>query len=304
MSDHTTQSDPDKTPTAKGRIEPRTVARSALALGALALPDPTRLGPGRRHLLRLARSTYVGWYIADMARRSQIPDVSPVVFGAVSGVASGLITAPLDEAADRWMADRLRAWGVRRPRLVLALAGAGMGAWLAVDQQRQQASQDEGELLEPDDFFETIDVPDHARALVQAMLDVVSAAAGGPVSALAESATTLRDQLDQAQASVLRDQPMTTDVHFQVPAEAPRVVPHTQGWPVRAHFEAGELPLVVELWIGNGYLDHLSIMLRDDDLAEDDERWGTDLLDVLESWPAPEQVRLVMETPEGSRPVG
>ncbi|WP_131106075.1 hypothetical protein [Ornithinimicrobium sufpigmenti] len=306
MSEITAQSELDATPDQKGRCEPRTVVASALALGALTLPDHTRMGSGQRHLLRLARSAYVGWYTADMARGSSVPDVSPVAFGAVSGMAAGLITAPMDEATDRWVADRLRAWGVPRPRLALALIGAGMGALLALDQQRQQASVDEDELLEPDDFFESVDVPDHARALVQAMLDAAGSPAGdAPVPAgLAGTAATLRGQLDHARASVLRDQPLSTDVHFEVPPETPRVVPHTQGWPVRAHFEAGGLPLQVELWIGNGYLSHLSIMLRDDDLAEDDQRWEIDILDVLESWPAPEQVRLVVETPDGSRPVG
>lgn len=306
MTDTAPQADLDTPPGQKGRFEPRTVAASALALGALALPDHTRMSRGRRHLLRLARSAYVGWYTADMVRRTPMPEVPAPLFGAVAGAAAALATAPVDEASDRWLADRLRSWGVPRPRLVLAVVGAGMGAVLALENQTRPTQDGEDELLEPGDFFESVEVPVHARALVQAMLEAAaSAGAGVPVPAgLAETAATLRHQLDQAGASVLRDQPLSTDVHFEVPAEAPRVVPHSQGWPVRAHFEAGELPLQVELWIGDGHLSSLSIMQRSDDLAEDDQRWEIDILDVLESWPTPEQVRLVVETAEGSRPVG
>lgn len=282
-------------PTTRARVEPGTIAASALALGALALPDPARLGPGRRHLLRLGRAAYLAWYIHGLVRRAPLPDVPAPLFGAASGAAAALVTAPLDEAADRWMDARLRSWGMQRPRLLVALAGAGMGAALALDQSRPVT--DEDGLLQPEDFFETVEVPAAAHALVTVMLDAVP-------PGLAESATILAEQLDRAQASVLRDEPMITDVNFEVPQDVTRVVPHTQGWPVRAHFEAGDLPLQVELWIADGTLSALNIMLRDQDLAEDDERWQIEILDVLEAWPAPDQVRLVVETAESSRAVG
>lgn len=299
------------------RIEPGAVAASALALGALALPDHTRMSPGRRHLLRLGRAAYVGWYTWDVARRTPWPQLPAPVLGAVGGAAATLATAPVDEAVDGWMADRLRSWGVRRPRLALALAGVGIGAALALDNQLRPSPDDASEWVEPDELFETVEVPDHARALLEAMLDAGAAtrsaeAAGQTVApaglavpaGLTEAAAILREQLDQARATVLRDQPMTTDVHFQIVDDVPRVVPHTQTWPVRAHFEAGGVPLQVELWIGDGHLSGLSIMQRSDDLAEDDERWSVDILEVLEAWPAPAEVRLVLETADGSRPVG
>lgn len=296
-------------PSVRGRIDVGTVAASALALGALALPDPARLGAGRRHLLRLGRAAYLGWYAHDLIRRTPLPEVQAPLFGAATGVTAALVTAPVDEAVDTWADTRLRSWGVRRPRLLLAAAGAVMGAALAVDNQiRPVTDEDEG-LLEPADLFETVEVPAAARALLVAMLDAAGstapAAEQGVVSAgLAASARILRGQLDHAQASVLEDGGLSTDVYLSVPADAPRVVPHAQGWPVRAHFETGGLPLQVELWIADGHLSGLSVMLRDDDLAEEDERWATDILDVLEAWPTPEQVRLVIETAEGPRPVG
>lgn len=305
MTETAAQNDLDPTPTPKARVEPRSLVASALALGALALPDHTRMSRGQRHLLRLARSAYVGWYTADMARRTPLPDVPPVAFGAVAGVAATLVTAPVDEAADRWLAGRLESWGVRRPRLTMAVAGAGLGALLALDNQRLGRPDAEPDWHEPSDLYETVEVPADARALVEALLDAVSSPGADRVdlAGLVGSAATLRGQLEQAQAQQLQDWPMSTDVHFEVPTEAPRVVPQTQGWPVRGHFEAGELPLLLELWIAGGHLSHLSIMLRDDDLAEDDERWETDILEVLEAWPTPDEVRLVVETAEGTRPL-
>lgn len=302
MSDPSAQSDLDTPPDRQGRFAPRTIAASALALGALSLPDQTRMSPGRRHLLRLARSTYVGWYTADMARHTPLPSVPAPLFGAVAGAAAALATAPVDEASDRWLADRLGSWGVRRPRLAMALIGAGMGALLALDQQRQQSSQDQ-ELLDPEDLFETVEVPEAARALVTAMLEAVvaeDAAAPG----LDGAAAILGEQLEQAKASVLRHELMYTDVFFSDLEDTTRVVPHAQTWPVRAHFEAGDVPMMVELTIGDGRLGGLSIMHRDQDLGEDDPRWEVELLDVLETWPAPHEVRLVVETAEGYRPLG
>lgn len=284
------------------RVEPGLVAASALALGALSLPDPARLGPGRTHLLRLGRAAYLGWYARDLSRRVPLPDVPASLLAAAGGAAAALATAPVDEATDRWLDARLRRWGVRRPRLLLALAGAGMGAALALDSQTTTPTA-EG-LLQPDDLFETVEVPIAARALIVALLDVAtSPPAGEAQPGLAGSATTLRAQLDRARASVLGGEPMTTDVFLVVPDDVRRVVPHAQTWPVRAHFEADGLPLLVELTVGDGRLAGLSIMPRSDDLPGDDDRWAVDLLDVLEAWPTPEQVRLVVETAEGHRPV-
>ena len=280
-----------------------TVAARALALGALTLPDHTQMSRGQRHLLRLARSGYVGWYAADMFRRTSMPDVPAPFFGVVTGVATALITAPADEAVDRWFADRLRSWGMRRPRLALALTSAGVGALLALENQMRATPDEDADLLDPENFFDTVEVPAAARALVTAMLEAVMAedtAAPG----LDRAAAILREQLDQAKASVLRHEQMATDVFFSDLEDATRVVPHAQTWPVRAHFEAGDLPLVIELTIGDGHLGGLSIMHRDQDLGEDDPRWEVELLDVLETWPTPQEVRLVIETGEGYRPVG
>lgn len=285
--------DPATAEPREGRPHPATVAVSALALGALALPEPARLAPGPRHLLRLARAAYVGWYTWGLTRRDALPHVPPQVFGAAAGAGLTLAGAPVDEATDAWVSERLRRAGVGNPRLLMGLAGAGMGALLALDSRARP--EDDEELRTPEDFFETVEVPPAGRALVEAMADA---------AADQEEGALLRQQLDVARASVLAGGVPTTDIFFEVPEGTTRLVPHAQTWPVRGHFEAGDLPLRLELQVGDGRLGGLSIMLRDEDLADDDERWEVDVLDVITGWPAPEQVRWVVETPEGLRPVG
>lgn len=271
------------------------LAASALAAGALTLPDPARLAPGPRHLLRLGRAAYVGWYSWASLRHRAMPEVSPSVFGAVAGAGLTLASAPVDEATDAWLSERLRRLRVGNPRLALALAGAGMGALLALD-TRPDEDEDATHVGTPEDFFDTVEVPATARALVEAMTDAaLHAQLDAPVDPA--QAEVLRAQLDAAQASVLAGGVPTTDVFFEVPEDLPRLVPHHQTWPVRGHFEAGGVPLQLELQIGAGRLAGLSILQRDEDLPADDERWEIDLLDVLEAWPTPEQVRWVVDRP-------
>ena len=297
------QTNPTTQAARRGRIEPGAVAASALAFGALSLPDPDRLTPARRRLLTLGRAAFLGWYTWDLTRRNPVPEVPATALWAVTGASLSLAFAPLDEATDRWLSGHLRRRGVQRPRLALALIGAGLGAGLALDAQMSGAADEDADLLDPENFFDTVEVPAAARALVTAMLEAVMAedtAAPG----LDRAAAILREQLDQAKASILRHEQMATDVFFSDLEDATRVVPHAQTWPVRAHFEAGDLPLMIELTIGDGHLGGLNIMHRDQDLGEDDPRWEVELLDVLERWPTPEEVRLVIETGEGYRPVG
>lgn len=266
------------------------VAVGALALGALSLPDPNRLPSGRRHLLRLGRAAYVGWYSGAAARRAEVPDVPAPLFGAVAGAAVALVTAPVDEATDAWLTGLLRRAGVTRPRLAAALAGAGLGAWVAVDSQRVTGSQDP---TTADDLFRTGDLPDDARRTMELLL----------TAAPSESADTLLRQLEVARATVPVGG-MSLDVYLEVPDDSPRVVPHTQVWPVRAHVEAGVMPLEIELATTGGHLTSLTISQRSEDLTDDDPRWDLDVHDVLQGWPPASELRLVTETPDGYRPLG
>ncbi|MGD8149491.1 hypothetical protein [Ornithinimicrobium sp. Y1694] len=278
----------------KPALNPRTIGLSALALGALALPDPARLSPGQRHLLRLARAGFVGWYAWDLTRRTEgWPPVSPEFLGAAGGAAVTLATAPLDEATDAWADRTLRRFGIDNPRPVIAGLAALMGAGLAADAQSRPAVADAW--VPVDDVFESIELPGYARSLIEKMLD------SAPVE-FTPAATALRAQLDVATASTLVDQE-STDVFLQVPDDAPRTVPHGLTWPVRGHFELGEIPVQLELSIGDGHMVGLNIMMRDAYLADDDPRWEVDLLEHLDAWPTPDQVSWVVETSQGLQPV-
>lgn len=273
------------------RLRPVTIAASALALGALMLPEPARLSPGRRHLLRLGRAAYAGWSMWEYTRRTPLPVVPTEVGGALGGAALTLAVAPVDEAADAWVTDRLRRAGVRRPRVGLALAGATIGALMAVDSQLRPDKT--GSWLEADELFEEAPLPDDAGDLVRAMLQAAPSSA----------AATLSAQLDVATACVLKDDPQFGDVSFIVPDDGQRVVPHTQTWPVRAHLEAQGVPLEIELSVADGRLVSLTVAHRIEDMADDDDRWEREIADLLDSWPRPEDVRLVVETADGLRPL-
>lgn len=292
----------------EGRIRPVTVAASALALGAVVLPDPARLSPVALHLQRLGRAAYLGWFTWDLTRRTPMPEVPASLFGAAAGAGLGLAMAPVDEATDAWAMRLMDRIGVRRPRLAIALAGAAAGTLAVLDNQTRPTEEDILDLMTPEDLFEAVEVPPRARDLIGAMLDAADpdGALGPAAPVTSASVEALREQLSFARASMLSEDvaDLATDVFLDVPEDAPRAVPHQQTWPVRGHFEAGDLPLQLELSIGDGRLVGLSIMQRDADLAEDDPRWEADILDVLQEWPAPEQVRWVVETAEGYRPVG
>ena len=66
------QSDATTQAAQRGRIEPGAVAASALAFGALSLPDPNQLTSARRRLLRLGRAAFLGWYTWDLTRRTPV----------------------------------------------------------------------------------------------------------------------------------------------------------------------------------------------------------------------------------------
>ena len=117
------QTNPTTQAARRGRIEPGAVAASALAFGALSLPDPDRLTPARRRLLTLGRAAFLGWYTWDLTRRNPVPEVPATALWAVTGASLSLAFAPLDEATDRWLSGHLRRRGVQRPRLALALIG-------------------------------------------------------------------------------------------------------------------------------------------------------------------------------------
>ena len=269
-------------------LPPRSLATalaSGAALGALTLPAHHRLSPGRRHLLRVATAAWGGWYGWNLARTLPIPFVPTAALGAAATAALTLASAPVDEAFDAGLERRLLAWGLNRPRLILAAAAAGLGTLALLDTVRAAEEED---WVDAEELFDDADLSPAIAALIAALLNAEDS----------ESSRALLEQLGQARAQVF-DEGFSASVYLTVPEEAATVVPRLQEWPIHAHFEVDGLPLRVDLTIGEGRLTAAHIMLRDEELDEDDPRWEIDIEEVLHTWPGVEQVRLMRETPQG-----
>lgn len=270
----------------------RDAALAAVAFAALTLPDPARMGPGRRHLLRLGSAAVTGW-LGWRAAEDQdgVPFVAPSAFGAAAGAAAALALAPVEDATDRWLHGRLRRAGLHNPRPAMALAAAALGA-LALATDRRSGTQGE-ELVAVEDLYEERDLDPALRALIRAMLEAGDPAAVGPALA----------QLDGARAQALGDGFEST-VSLVVDPDLPRVVPHTQAWPVSARWHIGEHPVVLQLQLHGGRLDHVALVPDEERYPDDQDPFEvTPVDDPDNTWPGPGEVTLTVETPEGVRSV-
>lgn len=273
-------------------LRPRPRARDAVlgaaALAALTLPDPARLSPARRHLLSLGSAALSGWVGWRVAQDEEVPFVPPPAFGAAAGAAVALALAPIEDATDRWLVARLRRAGVRHPRPVMALAAAGLGA-LAWAKDGPGRDDDR---VDVKDLYREIELDPALGEIVRAMLT-----AGDP------AAPAVLAQLESARAQALGDH-FESSVMFSVGPDLPKVVPHTQSWPVRARWHIGEHPVELTLQIHAGRLDHVALMPVEDDYPEGTDPFAvTPVDDPDNTWPALADVRLLAETPEGMRPV-
>ncbi|GAA1175804.1 hypothetical protein GCM10009584_16550 [Ornithinimicrobium humiphilum] len=265
----------------------RDAALAAVAIAALTLPDPQRSRPGTRHLLRLGSAAVAGWAGWRAASSSDVPFVPPAAFGAAAGAAAALALSPVEDATDRWLDTGLRRAGVRHPRPVMAVAAAALGAfaWLT---DRPAADEDE-EWVPVDELYQERELDPALRALVGAMIG-----AGDPAAA-----TALRQQLATARAKALGDEFEST-VMLSVDEDGPRVVPHTQVWPVRARWSIREHPVELLLQLDRGRLDHVALMPLEEAYADDVDPYEDSPVDDPDnSWPTVAEVSLVRETPDG-----
>lgn len=273
-------------------IPPTSARRDAVlaagAFAALTLPDPDRLGPAGRHLLRLGSAAVAGWAGWRATQDEDVPFVPPAAFGAAAGAAAGLALAPLEEATDRWLHASLRGAGLRHPRLVMAVAAAGLGA-LAVGTGRTSS---DGGCVPVEDLYTERELDPSLRRILQSVL---AAGPSGPAAALTA-------QLTGARAQTMGDDFEST-VTLVVEETLARVVPHTQCWPVRARWEIDGHPVELVLQVHGGRLDHVSLLPVEEEYAEDVDPFEvTPVDDPGNNWPDLAAVTLVEETPEGLRP--
>lgn len=266
-------------------------AIGAAAAGALTLVDPARLRPTGRFALRSASAGIAGvgaWSAFDTAPELMAEPGRRVAFtAAVVGLVYG--AAELGEVLDAATVRGLRRIGVRRPRVVMALATVGVGLATAVVDYR--TARDAPPL---DDAAG----PVH-REVTAGVRDLAAAILGHTEE---YDSLRLRAQLAVASEEVWEDDDGIPSrvVGFSTPDDVPLAVPHTFTFPVSARFVSPRgVPCVVRLGVEGGRLGWLVIDVDDElwaPIADDWDAGGGDpdpLADV--AWPAVDDVALVAE---------
>ncbi|GGH50636.1 hypothetical protein [Microbacterium album] len=282
----------------------RTVAHGATITAlsaALTLVDHRSLRPGARFAYRAASAVVAAWILWADLRTTSRETVAPATRAGLTAAAAGLTlgVAEAAETVDGRMQDALQRNGLRRPRLLMAAAGAALTAgswWLG----RRAAGSDAAPDGPADEEYaeEIIDLPDDVRALTAALLTATDA----------YGAPELRAQLEQARA-VLYEGPVEGSfwpgIGFHVPEDLPRAVPGDANFPVLGRYSAlGGRTFDVYLSVLEGRLGSLSISEASDWSEADHVAWfdaGRGVHE-LPGWPDVTELTLLQETPAGLQP--
>jgi len=112
----------------------------AVVTGVLTLPDPARRSRAGRFALRSAAAGLTGAMV--WVGLGEDPELGATVRrrGGITAGAVALVygTAPLGERLDAVTQRALLRCGVRRPRVLLAVAGTGLGLAMAVKDRRAE----------------------------------------------------------------------------------------------------------------------------------------------------------------------
>lgn len=280
--------DPARGSAASARL--REAALAAAAFGALTLPDPRRRGPRGQHLLRLGSAGLAGWAGWKATQLEEVPFVPPAALGAAGSAALALALAPVEESTDRWLQSRLEGAGLRRPRVAMALLAAGVAALAWAWEPEPARDEADEELLDED---EEHDLDPALRELLVALLSV-----GEPTA----TATALA-QLEQARARGAGG--FESTMVLAVPEGGPRLVPYSQTWPVRARWQIDGHPVELAVQVHEGRLEHAFLApVVDAYPADVDPDEVTPIDDPGNTWPTPDLVELVRDTPDGVQHAG
>lgn len=275
-------------------------ALSAALLAGLTLVDPRRLGIGARVAYRAGLALLTGWlaWVATENDEGLLLPASARAGLAVGAAGVVLGAAEATEATDGWIHDRLTTAGVKRPRVLMAVAVAALsvGSWWLNRRElgAQQAPADEEELA-----AETIEVPGQVRELAALLLSQTDSF----------GAAELRAQLEAARAvsySGPEPEGFWPGIGFQVPEELPLAVPGDANFPVIGRFRAIE-DRTFDLYVSiqGGHLANLSVSEAADWSTEEHLAWleAGRGVDELDGWPDPSELELLIETPAGPRPL-
>jgi hypothetical protein len=272
---------------------------SATAIGGLTLIEPRNLGNGAKAAYRIATAALTGAYTA-----ATLPLDIPIGTGQRSsiGVAAGGATMGLAdqlEALDAAMVDWLTTRGVRRPRWWLAGAGATMvAAGWAADRAEQRSLQKALLKGADGDWDEEADLGPADPAVV-AILDALLRPGVPGVEALRIQLDSVRQRNPGVPEGLPPDALeglFATDAHLAVDGDAPRVVPRTQVWPVKARFTRNGASFEIELQIHEGRLASLSLMVADEMYGPDSDVDHDEAIGLLTAWPEVDELEFLTET--------
>lgn len=282
---------------------------STAAMTALALINPRRLTPGKRAAYRTAVAGLTGWMAwAAMNEQSSQTSVAPEVKVGVTTAAAGIALggADLGETLDGKIHDALLKRGATRPRLWMAAATAVLNlavltldrksdAWLAQPDTLDNGEYDELEGLEAT----LVDLPDDVRALIETLLDATESFGAAELRTQLERAK-LEEWVGEDESSFYPGAGLHTDPDLAL------AVPGNGNFPVIGRFRALDgLTFDVYLTLQEGRLASLSISEAADWTEDAMIEWfeaGRSVQE-LDGWPHPDELELLIETPEGYRPV-
>ncbi|WP_072313260.1 hypothetical protein [Agrococcus sp. Marseille-P2731] len=279
-------------------------AVSTAAIAGLTLIEPRSLSVRGRLAYRAAAAGVTAW--TTWASFQEEPVELPLAtrIGLTVGAAGAALgIAEAGEAIDARVHDRLLAAGVGRPRAVLAAgaAVAALGTWWLARRSTLEAAAAGGHGdagVEPTETL--VEVPAEVRALAERLLGATDDF----------GAATLRAQLADARASVWEGpepDAFWPGIGFAVPAVAPLAVPGDASFPVIGRYRPLEgRSFDVALAVQEGRLAVLSIAEGRDWSEEERVAWMEADRGVheLTAWPKPDELELLIETPEGLRPIG
>lgn len=232
------------------RLNPFVAASVDLGLAALSAFRPWWVPKKHQQTARLVYAGATGVLSAASGAESYTGVSTPLdpkkenAVNAAIGIGSAALTYagwPLLTRFNRWADDKLGSWGVKNPPLVSAAVSIGATALAHVTVLALDHTIDwDGDEDWDDAAEQKIVLPVHIRDSVLAVLDDTHAL--DP-----HTAQVLRDQLAAAEFWVARDHEAGSDepgewhvstITVQVPADAKRVVPSRQTYPVRGHIVA------------------------------------------------------------------
>jgi hypothetical protein len=254
---------------------------STAVAGVLPLIDASKLKPEQRRIAHAASAVLTGAYAAVVigGRNRRLTPLKVATGLAATGAA--LRFADVGDAFEARMERRLRQAGSRYPRVWMG-AGSAVVTFAAFLGDRVAARS---QLFEP----MAIDQRERLRPLGAAVCSLVEGLLGATDVPAADA---LHAQLHAAQEVYWTDG-FTSAVHFRVPDDLPRAVPHEQVFPVRGQFTGPDgKTLRLFLQVADGKLDYLSVEPADPEDVDDFD-------DLIDDWPDPDALTYVMDDPDG-----